>query len=124
MKYLWLLLFCLPLYAKTAFPDSLLIGNVKVFIHPSAKSILDSEQKRLGSNKKFVEGMKEKMRFYFPVMEPLLESAGIPNEFKYLSVQESGLNPVAVSTSQAVGYWQFKAGTAVDVGMKVNSNVD
>uniref|UniRef100_UPI0037846371 hypothetical protein n=1 Tax=Aquirufa sp. TaxID=2676249 RepID=UPI0037846371 len=62
MKYLLLLLFCLPLYAKTAFPDSLLIGNVKVFIHPSAKAILETEQKRLGSNKKFVEGMKEKMR--------------------------------------------------------------
>jgi membrane-bound lytic murein transglycosylase D len=124
MKSIWILLFCLPVFAKTAFPDSLLIGNVKVFIHSSAKSILDSEQKRLGSNKKFVEGMKEKMRFYFPVMEPLLQSAGIPDEFKYLSVQESGLNPIAVSSSQAVGYWQFKATTAIDVGMKVNANVD
>jgi len=124
MKSIWILLFCLPVFAKTAFPDSLLIGNVKVFIHTSAKSILDSEQKRLGSNKKFVEGMKEKMRFYFPVMEPLLQSAGIPDEFKYLSVQESGLNPIAVSSSQAVGYWQFKATTAIDVGMKVNANVD
>jgi membrane-bound lytic murein transglycosylase D len=124
MKSIWILLCCLPVFAKTSFPDSLLIGNVKVFIHPSAKSILDTEQKRLGGNKRFVEGMKEKMRFYFPVMEPLLESAGIPNEFKYLSVQESGLNPVAVSSSQAVGYWQFKATTAIDVGMKVNANVD
>jgi membrane-bound lytic murein transglycosylase D len=68
--------------------------------------------------------MKEKMRFYFPVMEPLFQSAGIPDEFKYLSVQESGLNPIAVSSSQAVGYWQFKASTATDVGMKVNANVD
>lgn len=124
MKSLWILLCCLPVFAKTSFPDSLWIGNVKVFIHPSAKSILESEQKRLGSSKRFVEGMKEKMRFYFPVMEPLLQSAGIPNEFKYLSVQESGLNPIAVSSSQAVGYWQFKAGTATDVGMKVNENVD
>ena len=128
MKSLWILLlillFCLPVFAKTEFPDSLLIGNVKVFIHPSAKSILETEQKRLGSSKKFVESMKEKMRFYFPVMEPLLQSAGIPNEFKYLSVQESGLNPIAVSSSQAVGYWQFKSGTATDVGIKVNANVD
>jgi membrane-bound lytic murein transglycosylase D len=124
MKSLWILLFCLPVFAKTPFPDSLLIGNVKVYIHPSAKAILETEQKRLGSSKKFVEGMKEKMRYYFPVMEPLLQSAGIPNEFKYLSVQESGLNPVAVSTSQAVGYWQFKAGTATDMGLKVNENVD
>jgi membrane-bound lytic murein transglycosylase D len=124
MKSIWILLLCLPVFAKTSFPDSLLIGNVKVFIHPSAKSILDAEQKRLGGNKRFVEGMKEKMRFYFPVMEPLLRSAGIPNEFKYLSVQESGLNPIAVSSSQAVGYWQFKEGTATDVGMKVNANVD
>ena len=97
MKSIWILLLCLPVFAKTSFPDSLLIGNVKVFIHPSAKSILDAEQKRLGGNKRFVEGMKEKMRFYFPVMEPLLRSACIPNEFKYLSVQESGLNPLEIS---------------------------
>lgn len=60
---------------------------------------------------------------YFPVIEPILEENGIPDDFKYLSVAESGLANV-VSPAKAVGFWQLLEGTAKEYGLEVNSEVD
>ncbi len=61
---------------------------------------------------------------YFPVIEPILKSKGIPDDFKYLALAESGLNPRAVSPAGAVGFWQFLSGTGKDFGLEINSEVD
>lgn len=105
-------------------PDTLSIGNVKVIIHPSAKAIFDKEFNMLGANKRYSTALLAKMRLYFPLIEPILKNGNIPDEFKYLCVQESALNANAVSSSAAVGYWQFKLETAIDVGMKVDKQID
>jgi membrane-bound lytic murein transglycosylase D len=61
---------------------------------------------------------------YFNMIEPILKEKGIPDDFKYLAVAESGLNPRAVSPAGAVGLWQFLRGTAREYGLEVNSEVD
>ena len=61
---------------------------------------------------------------YFSVIEPLLESKGVPADFKYLAVAESILNPRAVSPAGAVGIWQFLRGTGRDFGLEINNEVD
>lgn len=61
---------------------------------------------------------------YFSVIEPILEEKGVPDDFKYLAVAESGFNPRAVSPARAVGLWQFLQGTARDYGLEVNGEVD
>ena len=61
---------------------------------------------------------------YFPVIEPILKKNGIPDDFKYLAVIESNLNPRAVSTAKATGLWQFMADTAIKFGLEVNDQVD
>jgi len=60
---------------------------------------------------------------YFPVIEPILKKEGVPDDFKYLAVAESGLMNV-VSPSNAAGFWQFLKGTAQDYKLEVNSEVD
>ena len=106
-------------------PDTIRIGNVQIAIHSSAKPIFEKEISLLGgTNKKFSISLLEKMRLYFPIIEPILKEGNIPDEFKYVCVQESALNANAVSTSAAVGYWQFKKETAKDVGLKVDLIVD
>jgi len=60
---------------------------------------------------------------WFPVIEPILSEYGIPDDFKYLAVIESGLTN-AVSPSGAVGFWQFLKGTAKDYGLEVDKDVD
>lgn len=59
----------------------------------------------------------------FPVIEPILKKYGIPDDFKYLAVIESGLVNV-VSPAGARGIWQFMPETAKERGMEVNENVD
>ncbi|WP_319592360.1 lytic transglycosylase domain-containing protein [uncultured Draconibacterium sp.] len=61
---------------------------------------------------------------YFPIIEPILKEHGIPDDFKYLAVAESGLNPRAISPARAVGFWQLMEGTAKDYGLEINSEVD
>lgn len=61
---------------------------------------------------------------YFSVIEPILKEKGIPDDFKYLAVAESNLDPKAVSPAGAVGLWQFLEGTAEEYGLEVNSEVD
>lgn len=68
--------------------------------------------------------MIKKANRYFPVVEPILKENGIPDDFKYLMVIESNLNPNARSSAGAAGLWQFMQGTGRDYGLEVNANID
>jgi hypothetical protein len=59
----------------------------------------------------------------FPIIEPILKKYGVPDDFKYLAVIESGLVN-AVSPAGAKGVWQFMPTTAKEKGMEVNEMVD
>ena len=60
---------------------------------------------------------------WFPVIEPILANNGVPDDFKYLALIESGLLNV-VSPSGAAGYWQFLDKTGKEYGLIVNKEVD
>ncbi len=59
----------------------------------------------------------------FPVIEPILQRYGVPDDFKYLAVIESALVN-AVSPAGARGVWQFMPITAKEEGMEVNDIID
>ena len=48
---------------------------------------------------------------YFPIIEPILAENGVPDDFKYLAIAESGLKN-ATSPAGARGIWQFMKPTA------------
>lgn len=60
---------------------------------------------------------------WFPVIEKILAAEGVPDDFKYLAVIESGLANV-ISPAGAVGYWQLMKNTALELGMTVNEVID
>jgi len=60
---------------------------------------------------------------YFPIIEPILKEEGVPDDFKYLAVIESGLTN-AVSPAGASGFWQIMKATGREYGLEVNGNVD
>lgn len=60
---------------------------------------------------------------WFPVIEPILAAHGVPNDFKYLALIESGLMNV-VSPAGAAGYWQLMQSTARELGLEVNNQID
>lgn len=61
---------------------------------------------------------------YFPIIEPILKANGIPDDFKYLAVIESHLEPRVTSPAKAVGTWQLLEGTAKQYGLAVTPTVD
>jgi len=60
---------------------------------------------------------------YFPIIDSILKKNGLPSDFKYLAVAESGLQNIS-SPSNAEGFWQFLKATAKESGLEVNEFVD
>lgn len=60
---------------------------------------------------------------YFPILEPLLKKYGIPDDFKYLALAESGFID-ETSTAGAAGIWHFMKKTGKEYGLEINKNVD
>ena len=73
---------------------------------------------------RFSSVLMQRSAYYFPIIEPILKQNNIPDDFKYLMVIESAMNPYARSYKGAAGLWQFMEGTARDYGLVVNSQVD
>ncbi|HEY9197152.1 MAG TPA: lytic transglycosylase domain-containing protein [Mucilaginibacter sp.] len=67
--------------------------------------------------------LHRKAEAWFPVIEPILKFYGIPDDFKYIPLVESGLKG-GTSPRGAAGIWQFMAGTARTYGLKVGHGVD
>jgi membrane-bound lytic murein transglycosylase D len=66
----------------------------------------------------------DRVNLYMPTIERVLREQGVPDDLKYLVIQESSLIADAVSTSNAVGFWQFKKGTAEEVNLRVDNQID
>lgn len=65
----------------------------------------------------------KRSRRWFPIIEEILKNNNVPDDFKYLSLIESGFTN-AISPSGAVGFWQFLPETAKQYGLEVNEEVD
>jgi membrane-bound lytic murein transglycosylase D len=99
-------------------------AGVQLLIDDYARAkIKDFAQKLVRSESHF-NILRDRVYRFFPVMEKILSEEKVPDDFKFLAVQESALLADAVSTSNAVGYWQFKKPTALEMGMVVDDNVD
>jgi membrane-bound lytic murein transglycosylase D len=60
---------------------------------------------------------------YFPEIERILKENGIPDDFKYLAMAESGFTYKA-SSAGAAGFWQIIKSTAIANGLEVDKEVD
>jgi len=66
----------------------------------------------------------KKTNRYYSVIEPILKKNGIPGDFKYLAMAESGFLDKVISPAGAVGLWQFMKSAAKEYGLEVNEEVD
>ncbi|NQU86841.1 MAG: transglycosylase SLT domain-containing protein [Mariniphaga sp.] len=113
------------IYKGMILPDSLTFAGERVPLENF--DIRESLERELLVNSYF---HSQTIRFiklaprYFSIIEPILKEKGIPDDFKYLAVAESNLDPKAVSPASAVGMWQFLKVTAREYGLEVASEVD
>lgn len=96
--------------------------TVPLVYNARVKAYLD---KYISKNyKPYIEKLLGLGNYYFPIYDQIFAEHDIPNEVKYLSVVESSLSPHTVSTSGAVGLWQFVYGTAKSYHFQIDSNFD
>ena len=99
-------------------------AGINVRFDEGARRIVQEDVRALMANRKYWEAKLDRCVLYFPVIEGILIDEEIPTDFKYLAAQESSLQPDVVSSSNAVGFWQFKKETAVAFGLRVDEIVD
>ncbi len=114
-----------PLYQAPPLPDSIqFVGDAVPLDRFDVRENLERE---LLVNAYFhsqtIRLIKLAPRF-FSMIDPILKEEGIPADFRYLAVAESGLNPKAVSPASAVGLWQLISSAAKENGLEVTSEVD
>ena len=105
-------------------PLEMEFADLTLRIHPQAQREIQLDVDALYRNASYFKVKADRVNLYLPFVERELKSQGVPDELKYLVIQESGLVADAVSTSNAVGFWQFKQGTAEEVGLRVDAQVD
>ena len=75
-------------------------------------------------NDEDLELVKQRSKRPFTIIDSVLIHYGLPTDLKYLAVIESQLKTTAISRVGARGTWQLMAGTARDLGLKVNGRYD
>ncbi len=105
-------------------PASIEIAEVKLKITSEAQKEIQKDVNALRASEKYFNIKLDRANLYFPLIEKALRDEGVPDDLKYLSLQESVLVADAVSSAKAVGFWQFKDFTAREVGLRVDSKID
>ncbi len=67
--------------------------------------------------------MIKRAQRFFSIIEPILKLNGIPEDFKYIALAESGLQNV-VSPAGAAGFWQFMEKTGKRYALEINDEID
>ncbi len=76
------------------------------------------------ANKNSFELALKRANYYMPIIRPIIQKHGLPEELALLPLIESGFNNFAVSRSGAAGLWQFIPSTARRYGLRVDNYVD
>ncbi len=105
-------------------PENLNFSNEKVPIHDfDVRERLDRELLINTYWQSQTLLLHKRANRWFPVIEPILKRNGIPDDFKYLALIESGLTNV-ISPAGATGFWQILETTATNYGLEVSEEVD
>lgn len=115
---------CLWMGLLPTIPDNLVFCGMQTRIEPEARVALEAYITKLYEHPPTLQAIVARAETLLPYIEEALAYIGVPEDLKYLSIQESRLNPYAVSRSGAVGYWQFKDYTAREMGLVLNDTLD
>jgi membrane-bound lytic murein transglycosylase D len=105
-------------------PHKMEFAGITLTIRDDARKEIQKDVDALTLSPKHYNIKVERAKTYFPIIEKVFAEEQVPDDFKYLSLQESALIADAVSVSNAVGFWQFKDFTALEMGLRVDKEID
>lgn len=114
---------CLNLHSQTV-PAQIEYCGMTLHLAPPVQKQISEYISQIHKSPRFFNEMVRRAQLYMPLIDQAFRDGRVPEDLKYLAIQESGLRPSVVSSSQAVGFWQFKAPTALDMGLQVNEKID
>lgn len=115
----------LSMTASVAVPESMIFADEEIlFDRYDRRERMDRELNSFTYFHSTTLLLFKRANRIFPIIEPILEREGVPNDLKYLAVIESSLDPRAVSPARAAGLWQFLQTTGQEHGLEVRSEVD
>ncbi|SHK39947.1 LysM peptidoglycan-binding domain-containing protein [Hymenobacter psychrotolerans] len=128
MKKLVLALLCwLPLLAaaqSVPVPATLDFAGLHLRLTEGGRRAVQQKVDALRSHPASFQARVNLADAYFPIIERVFQQEALPLDFRFLAIQESGLQGDAQSISDAIGYWQFKRESAADYGVVMNDVVD
>lgn len=105
-------------------PTQIRFADMRLNLTAEARKKIQTDVDALTRYEKYFNAKVAKVDAYLPLIEQVLREENVPDDIKYLVIQESALVGDAVSSSNAVGYWQFKEATGREVGLTINREVD
>ena len=105
-------------------PHKMQFAGMTLTIRDDARREIQKDVNALTQSARHHNIKVERAKTYFPIIEKVFEEERVPDDFKYLVIQESALIADAVSVSNAVGFWQFKDFTALEMGLRVDKEID
>ncbi len=105
-------------------PHKMHFADMTITIRDDARREIQRDVDALTRHPKYFNVKVERAKTYFPLISKIFDEEKVPDDLKYLVLQESSLVADAVSTSNAVGFWQFKDFTAISMGMRVDKDID
>jgi membrane-bound lytic murein transglycosylase D len=104
--------------------SSMWFAGIKLQLSEGAKKRVQTKVDSLTRSQKHFQALLDRTNLFLPIIERILKEEKLPLDFKYLVIQESALVSDAVSTANAVGFWQFKEPAAREMGLKIDPHVD
>ncbi|MFK7971353.1 MAG: LysM peptidoglycan-binding domain-containing protein [Bacteroidia bacterium] len=105
-------------------PAEVTYCGIKLKLTAEAQANLATYVAGIYESPRYYNAMVERAYTYMPFIEEALREQKAPLDLKYLAIQESSLKGDAVSSSNAVGYWQFKEPVAKDFDLQVTRQID
>lgn len=124
-----LLVICIPFaflfeaVAQTV-PEQVAICGMEITLDEKARDQIREYMSQIFQSPIHFNKMVQRADMYMPFIEEAFEDVDIPLDLKFLAIQESGLRASVISTSNAVGFWQFKEGSGKEMGLMINGEID
>jgi membrane-bound lytic murein transglycosylase D len=105
-------------------PSRMEFANMDLRLTSDGIKDIQADVDALTRSEKYFQKKLERVDMYMPIIERIFREEGLPEDFKYLVIQESALVSDAVSSSNAVGFWQFKEISGLENDLRIDRQVD
>ncbi|MCY4050876.1 MAG: transglycosylase SLT domain-containing protein [Gammaproteobacteria bacterium] len=98
--------------------------NFKLKYSNLDEKLIQSFEKRYSNPPEYFERVSKRAYWYLPFIVEEIKKRDLPVDLAIIPIIESGFRPTAVSTSKAVGLWQFIPSTGAKFGLRQDWWID